>query len=486
VPVAELPVPGSLAEVRASPRGPRVAAFIDFDGTVILGFSASVVTQDRMRRREIGSMELFRTAQVALATGLGRAGFSDLMRLSAFALAGQPEADHFARGEQLYHSKIEDRVYPEMRAVVGAHQAQGHTVVLLSSATRFQVDAFARSMGIEHVICNELESDDEGRLTGEVCQPVVWGTSKATAAQAFAAEHDIDLDASYFYADGDEDAALMHLVGHPRPTNPRRRLEATAKRRGWPISRYSSRGSVSTVGRLRNLIGISSFGPVSVGAVAAGVLARNKRVGVDFALTRGVDALFRSAGVRLDVQGREHLWSQRPAVFLFNHRNQFDILIAGRLIESGFTSVGKKEAADNPVSAALGSLIDAVFIDRSDSVSAVEAMRPVEIAVKEKGLSLVISPEGTRTRTGELMPFKKGPFRIAMAAGVPVVPIVLRNADEIAPRDALMMRPGTIDVVVLPPVPTVDWTLEDLPERIAEVRQQFLDTLADWPTEASP
>jgi 1-acyl-sn-glycerol-3-phosphate acyltransferase len=92
-----------------------------------------------------------------------------------------------------------------------------------------------------------------------------------------------------------------------------------------------------------------------------------------------------------------------------------------------------------------------------------------------------MSPEGTRSESGEIGAFKKGAFRMAMQAGVPVVPVVLRNADVLGGRNSATLRPGTVDVALLPPVHTTDWTLEDLPERIEEVRQMFLATLADWP-----
>jgi putative phosphoserine phosphatase/1-acylglycerol-3-phosphate O-acyltransferase len=68
-----------------------------------------------------------------------------------------------------------------------------------------------------------------------------------------------------------------------------------------------------------------------------------------------------------------------------------------------------------------------------------------------------------------------------MAAGVPIVPIVIRNADDIAPRNASLMRSGTVDMCVLPPIPTEGWTVENLSHNIAEVRRQFVDTLAHWP-----
>jgi putative phosphoserine phosphatase/1-acylglycerol-3-phosphate O-acyltransferase len=155
--------------------------------------------------------------------------------------------------------------------------------------------------------------------------------------------------------------------------------------------------------------------------------------------------------------------------------------MAGKLVRREFTSVGKKEAAENKLSAGLGWLIDAVFIDRADGAAAVEALKPVQEAVA-KGLSLIISPEGTRSPTKEVQPFKKGPFRIAMAAGVPIVPIIFRNADDAGEREAMAMRPAKIDAIVLPPISTDDWTVQDLDRRIAGVRKKYVDTLASWPT----
>ena len=83
-------------------------------------------------------------------------------------------------------------------------------------------------------------------------------------------------------------------------------------------------------------------------------------------------------------------------------------------------------------------------------------------------------------------PFKKGPFRIAMSAGIPIVPIVIRNAEVISARDSTTFNPGTVDVVVYPPIPVDDWTVENLSDSIAEVRQLYLDTLKDWPHESVP
>jgi len=94
----------------------------------------------------------------------------------------------------------------------------------------------------------------------------------------------------------------------------------------------------------------------------------------------------------------------------------------------------------------------------------------------------VISPEGTRSVTPTVGPFKKGGFHLAMQAGVPIVPIVIRNAGEIMWRDAKIAQSGTIDVIVHPPIPTDGWTREDLDAAVANVQQLYVDTLEDWPT----
>ncbi len=133
----------------------------------------------------------------------------------------------------------------------------------------------------------------------------------------------------------------------------------------------------------------------------------------------------------------------------------------------------------------IGKVMDAAFIDRDDPKAAIESLRKIE-ELARKGLSVLIAPEGTRLDTTEVGPFKKGPFRIAMSAGIPIVPIVIRNAEVIAERNSSTFNPGTVDVAVFPPIPVDDWTTENLEERIAEVRQLYLDTLKDWPHDELP
>jgi putative phosphoserine phosphatase / 1-acylglycerol-3-phosphate O-acyltransferase len=481
----DLRLPGSVAEILASPPGPNIGAFFDLDGTLVAGFTAIVLTQERLRRRDIGVGELISMIQAGLNHQLGRIEFEELIGKASSALRGRALSDLEEIGERLFAQKIESRIYPEMRELVRAHLARGHTVVLSSSALTIQVDPVARFLGILNTLTNKFETNQDGVLTGGVMKPILWGPGKATAVQQFAAENDIDLKDSYFYADGDEDVALMHLVGNPRPTNPEGKMAAVARRRGWPILRFTSRSGGGIGTQLRTLAGVGSIIPVAAGAVGIGVLTRSRRRGLNFFTSTWSQLLLAASGVHLNVIGAENLTAQRPAVFIFNHRNQADPIITAALVRDNWTGVAKKELASDPLVGTVGKLLDAVFIDRDDSSAAVESLHEMEELAK-KGLSIVIAPEGTRMDTTSVGPFKKGAFRIAMAARVPVVPIVIRNAEIIAARNSTTMNPGMVDIAVFPPISVSDWTLDALPDRIAEVRKLYLDTLADWPVDELP
>ncbi len=481
----DLRLPGSVAEILASPPGPKIGAFFDLDGTLVAGFTAVILTQERLRRRDMGVGELIGMIQAGLNHQLGRIEFEELITKASSALRGRPLSDLEEIGERLFSQKIESRIYPEMRELVRAHLDRGHTVVLSSSALTIQVGPVARFLGILNTLTNKFETNDDGLLTGGVLKPILWGPGKAAAVQRFAAENDIDLKDSYFYADGDEDVALMYLVGNPRPTNPEGKMAAVARRRGWPILKFTSRSGGGIGAQLRTLAGVGSVIPAAAGAVGIGLLTRNRRRGVNFFTSTWSQMLLAASGVNLNVIGAENLTAERPAVFIFNHRNQADPIITGALVRDNWVGVGKKELASDPLMGTLGKLLDTVFIDRDDPTSAVEGLHQAEERAKN-GLSIVIAPEGTRLDTTTVGPFKKGAFRMAMAVGIPIVPIVIRNAEVVAARNSATMNPGAVDVAVFPPISVDDWTLGVLPERIDEVRQLYLDTLADWPVDELP
>jgi putative phosphoserine phosphatase / 1-acylglycerol-3-phosphate O-acyltransferase len=478
-------LPGSVAEIEGSPAGPKVGAFFDLDGTLVAGFTGVIMTQDRLRRGQMGVGEFIGMVQAGLNHQLGRSEFEDLIGKGARMLRGSSLGDIDELAERLFIQKVMGRIYPEMRDLVRAHMERGHTVVLSSSALTVQVEPVARFLGIKNVLSNKFETDEDGLITGEVQTPIIWGPGKARAVQAFSAQNGVDLSKSYFYADGDEDVALMYLVGNPRPTNPAGKLAAVAAKRGWPVLRFSSRSGSNPVSQIRTVAGVASMVPIAAGALGLGLLTRNRRTGVNLFTSAFGRALLTATGVNINLLGKENLTAKRPAVFIFNHRNQVDPIIAGRLVETNFTSVGKKELENDPIVGTMGKLMDAAFIDRDNPKAAIEGLKKVE-ELARKGLSILIAPEGTRLDTTEVGQFKKGPFRIAMSAGIPIVPIVIRNAEVISARDSTTFNPGTVDVVVYPPIPVDDWTHDNLDEHIAEVRQLYLDTLKSWPHDKVP
>ena len=481
----DMRVPGSVAEVAASPPGRRVGAFFDLDGTLVAGFTAVILTRERFRSRDMGVGELISMIAAGLNHQLGGMEFETLINKASSALRGRSYSDLLQIGERLFVEQIEKRIYPEMRELVQAHLDRGHTVVLSSSALTIQAEPVARFLGIPNTLTNRFEVDGDGALTGRVITPILWGPGKADAVQEFAAQNDIDLADSYFYADGDEDVALMYLVGNPRPTNPGDKMREVARKRGWPILEFSSRGRGGLVGQVRNLLGAGSIVPAAYGAVGWGLLTRSRRRGVNFFTTAFPQLLLAINGVTLNVLGAENLKKKRPAIFIFNHRNNFDPVIVGALVKDNWTGVGKKELQNDPIVGTIGKLVDTVFIDREDQKSAVESLRSAE-ELARKGLSVVIAPEGTRLDTRSVGPFKKGPFRLAMSAGVPIVPIVIRNAGELMRPHALFMAPGRLDVRVLPPIDPSGWTPEILDDKVTEVRQLYIDAMASWPRYIEP
>jgi 1-acyl-sn-glycerol-3-phosphate acyltransferase len=207
---------------------------------------------------------------------------------------------------------------------------------------------------------------------------------------------------------------------------------------------------------------------------------RDRRRAIDRIIEAWGDWGTRAAGITLEVTGSEHLGRPRPAVFLLNHQSGIDPILACALLRGGFTAVAKRELRRNPVLGPAFALAGVVFVDRGGGARAIADLEPALEALRG-GLSLAMAPEGTRSRSSALAPFKKGAFRLAMTAGVPIVPIVIHDARNVLPRGGRLMRPGRIRVDVLPPVATVGWTRDGLDDEIAAVRRLYLKRLGAAP-----
>ncbi|SIN39774.1 ACT domain-containing protein [Mycobacteroides abscessus subsp. abscessus] len=130
-------------------------------------------------------------------------------------------------------------------------------MVLSSSALTIHAEPVARHLGIAHVLCNHFDVDNRGLLTGDIRKPIVWGRNKASVVRHFCETNAVDLQRSYFYADGEEDIDLMTLVGEPCPVNPRGRLAAMASEQGWPVLRLEDPRPRGVGPSLRRLAGLT-------------------------------------------------------------------------------------------------------------------------------------------------------------------------------------------------------------------------------------
>ena len=466
-----------LQDIEAAPAGPKIAAIFDFDGTIIAGYSATAFIREQVRRGDLSPRQLAEIVAAMTSFGLGNLGFSGLMAVNAQFMRGIEESAYNDVGKKLYTRQIARLVYPESRALVAAHIARGHTVAIISSATPYQVEPAAADLGIEHVLCSHLEVS-EGKFTGNAVKPLCFGQGKVDAAEGLAQRSGADLDRSFFYSDSTDDLLLLERVGHPRALNPGSKLARVAAERQWPIARFGSRGRPSIGQYVRSVAATSSLVTSFVAGLPILALTGSRRDSQNFSFSLFADTASALIGMKLNVVGEKHLWSHRPAVFIFNHQSKADVIILAKLLRRDIAGVGKQEIKkETPILGKVLELGGVVFIDRANAKSAIHSMAPLVNAMKNEGKSVVLAPEGTRTISPTLAPFKKGAFHLAMQAGVPIVPIVIRNAGDVAPKGDFVYRSATVDVEVLPPVDTSQWRVANLNEHVLEVRNMFARAL---------
>ena len=204
-------------------------------------------------------------------------------------------------------------------------------------------------------------------------------------------------------------------------------------------------------------------------------LSRQEAVNATVASIGDLGTMF--AGLDIAVKGQQNLEDYRPAVFCFNHQSSADFFILSKLLRKDVTGVAKKELEMSPMGP-LFKAFGAIFIDRSNKEKAIKSLNHAAEVLKG-GMSVAIAPEGTRSGSKELGPFKKGAFHLAMKAGVPIVPIVIKNAYMALPKGSSVFKPTHIEVVVLDPVDTSEWKPKYVETYVEEVRNLFLKVLED-------
>jgi 1-acyl-sn-glycerol-3-phosphate acyltransferase len=193
----------------------------------------------------------------------------------------------------------------------------------------------------------------------------------------------------------------------------------------------------------------------------------------------GVWLALRMAGIRYRVAGREHVPNE-AVVFCSNHESNVDPPVLFKALHRQLHVLYKAELHGFPV---MGTLFDVggfVPVDRRDRVKAMASIANGAASL-QAGNSFLIFPEGTRSRSGELLPFKKGGFIMAIQAQAPVVPVAVRGGRDAMRKGSAIVRPVRVSVRIGPPIPTTGLTLEDRDVLIARVREQVQSLLNEGP-----
>jgi len=164
----------------------------------------------------------------------------------------------------------------------------------------------------------------------------------------------------------------------------------------------------------------------------------------------------------------------RPAIFISNHSSTLDIFLIMTLGIPKVRYVAKYELLYNPLFAVMGALTGQIFIKRQDSERAVATLNRAYEKIRRQGLSLYVAPEGTRQESGKIGPFKKGAFRMAIDLQYPVAPIHFAGARHLCPGKTLQVQPGTVIIRFYPAIDTSAWTLGNLDEQMARIRQEYV------------
>lgn len=178
-------------------------------------------------------------------------------------------------------------------------------------------------------------------------------------------------------------------------------------------------------------------------------------------------------GWTVEVDHPERLVAHRPAVLVGNHQSNLDAVVWAAFFPDSTVVIGKKQIRLIPIFGWLFRATGNILIDRDDAAKARTSIAEAARKIRQEGLRVWMAPEGHRNQRPEMLPFKKGAFHLAIAAQVPVVPFVVGPLAPVLDARRLLVRPGTIRVKVLEPIPTAGTTEADLPALLARTRTEM-------------
>ena len=181
-----------------------------------------------------------------------------------------------------------------------------------------------------------------------------------------------------------------------------------------------------------------------------------------------------AARIKVAVKGLHHLDPTRPHIYMSNHQSNFDIPVIIAFLAVQFRWLAKAELFRIPLFGHAMRRVGYISIDRSDLKTAIKSLKHAARSIRS-GASVMIFPEGTRSLDGNIRPFKKGGFVMAIEAGVPIVPLIIHGTRAIMPKDKLRIRPGTVVLEILAPVATSAYTRKTKDDLLRRVNTLICD-----------
>lgn len=183
------------------------------------------------------------------------------------------------------------------------------------------------------------------------------------------------------------------------------------------------------------------------------------------------------AGVRVTVSGHENLDPDTTYIFAANHQSQFDIFALQGYLGFDFRWMAKKELFAIPIFGAGMRAAGYISVDRSHGRKALQSLNEAAQQISD-GTSVIIFPEGTRSRDGQLHSFKSGAMVLAIKARVPIVPVAIIGTHEVLAKGKLLCRPGRVRIKLGLPVDTTPFNSADKQELATHLHQKVADLLA--------
>lgn len=392
------------------------AAIFDLDRTLIAGSSSTIIQRHLAEAGITGGREIpFADTLMKFYEYFGE----NWLMMQPARLAGRAaqgwSVEDVEKACRLAAIELAATLQPFANGVIEEHRKAGAKLLLATTSPEPFVRPLAEHLGFDDVVCTKwIEAD--GKFTGELDGPFVWGKAKAEAVIDWAEANDVRLDRSSAYSDSYFDTPLLDAVGHPVAVNPDPTLTATAMLKGWPIRHLDKADGVMKIGGRE----IQDW---------ARPLMRPELI---------------APYARIEFTDIEKLPASGPVLLVFNHRSYFDPTVMGLVAAKAGRSIrglGKKEVFDVPVVGRLMRAFGGIRVERASGSD-----EPLELAATALagGELVMMAPEGTIPRGPAFFePELKGRWgaaKLAAMTRVPVIPVGLWGTEKVWPRSSRLPR----------------------------------------------